>query len=131
MEGFDSTSFLGEELVIFDDPADELLYKAIHGKSGDTALEPEKRLMLAVLEDAIGCVVDYYCLAPRHASDTEKYLKLYGDAEEWLLDDSESERLFSFRNICETLGFDPGYLRKGIGARIAKIKKSEINTKAA
>lgn len=70
-------------------------------------LEPEKRLMLAVLEDAIACFQKYLS-----ARDT-KGKTIFRDAEEWILE-AEKDWLFSFDNVCEVLGFDPQYVRKGL-----------------
>jgi hypothetical protein len=39
--------------------------------------------------------------------------KLFQDAREWLFDHEDNEP-FSFLNVCETLDFDPSYLRRGI-----------------
>ncbi|HWP60446.1 MAG TPA: hypothetical protein VNL14_21295 [Candidatus Acidoferrales bacterium] len=70
-------------------------------------LEPEKRLMLAVLEDAIACF-QKYALArdPRGKA-------LFADAQEWIFA-SDHDWLFSFENVCEMLGFNPKYLREGL-----------------
>jgi hypothetical protein len=70
-------------------------------------LEPEKKLMLAVLEDAIACFQKYV-----FARDAKGKL-LFQEAEEWV-QERAGDWLFSFANICETLGFDPDYLRQGI-----------------
>jgi hypothetical protein len=70
-------------------------------------LEPEKKLMLAVLEDAIACFQKYVL-----ARDG-KGRAMLRDAEEWIMEE-RSEWLFSFENICEVLGFDPQYVRKGL-----------------
>jgi hypothetical protein len=70
-------------------------------------LEPEKKLMLAVLEDAIACFQKYV-----FARDGKGRM-LFREAEEWIQEKS-GDWLFSFANICETLGFDPAYLREGL-----------------
>jgi hypothetical protein len=70
-------------------------------------LEPEKKLMLAVLEDAIACFQKYV-----FARDGKGRM-LFQEAEDWVLD-TNSDWLFSFGNVCETLGFNPEYLRKGL-----------------
>ena len=70
-------------------------------------LEPEKRLMLAVLEDAVACY-------QKHAGARDARGKaIFRDAEEWITEDN-AEWPFSFDNICEILGFDPPYLRQGL-----------------
>jgi hypothetical protein len=70
-------------------------------------LEPEKRLALAVLEDAIACFQKY--LTARDG----KGKTLFREAEEWILEE-KSDWLFSFENICEILGFNPQYIRRGL-----------------
>ena len=62
-------------------------------------LEPEKRLMLAVLEDAIACFQK--CIFARD----KKGKTIFREAEEWMSDEN-SDGPFSFENICEVLGFN-------------------------
>ena len=69
----------------------------------------ERRLMIAVLEDA----VDVYrkqagTLDPRGS-------QLFREAEEWL-EDPDRTWLFSFQNICDVLDIDADYLRRGLHA---------------
>ncbi len=68
-------------------------------------LEGEKRLMLAILKDAVECLEKY-----RGAQSTAGR-ELYQNALEWI-EDKGTEWLFSFDNICDLLGFDPNYLRE-------------------
>ena len=68
-------------------------------------LEGEKRLMLAILKDAVECLEKYR--GTRNSSGRE----LYQNALEWI-EDKSTEWLFSFNNICDFLGFDPDYLRE-------------------
>jgi hypothetical protein len=72
-----------------------------------THLEPEKRLMFAVLEDGVACFMKYVS-----ARDT-RGKKYFRETEEWVLE-GPSERLFSFANLCETLGLNAEYLRHGL-----------------
>ena len=73
----------------------------------NTAKEPETRLLLAVLEDAVHCFQDNVL------ADNGKSKKLFDDAEQWFLEES-GEWIFSFSNVCELLGIDPEYLRAGL-----------------
>jgi len=75
--------------------------------SRKTLLEPEKRLMLAILDDAINCYQENL-LAKRGRAG-----RLFTEAEEWILEKG-SNWIFSFKNICETLGFNPEYVRQGL-----------------
>jgi hypothetical protein len=70
-------------------------------------LDPEKVLMLAVLQDAVTCFQENI------AATCKKKRALYQEAEEWFLA-NEKSYLFSFESICEALGFDVGYFRQGL-----------------
>ncbi len=73
----------------------------------DAAFQPEKRLMLAVLEEAIATF-------QRHAvADTRRSQRLVEEVEEWLSGASDNWP-FSFDNICDALGLDAEYLRAGM-----------------
>ena len=84
-------------------------------------LEPEKKLLLAVLEDAIACFQKYL-----FAKDGKGRV-LFLEAEEWILD-RDTDWLFSFANVCEMLGFEPSYLRDGL--MHWKAQKLENHSKA-
>ena len=73
-----------------------------------THLEAEQELMLAVLEDAITCFQVHF------AARDKKKTRLFRKAEEWILLQEKSNWLFSFDNVCETLGLNPGYIREGL-----------------
>lgn len=70
-------------------------------------LDPEKRLMLAILQDAVACY--------RRNTNTRlgKRRRLFLEVEDWIRD-REDDSLFSFANICETLGISPDYLTRGL-----------------
>lgn len=67
----------------------------------------ERRLMIAVLEDAVNCFMKQI-----HATDP-KARQLFLDAEEWITAEDRTW-FFSFENVCDTLGLDPEYLRAGL-----------------
>ena len=71
-------------------------------------LEPEQKLMLAVLDNAIACFQKYAFTRDR------KGKVLFQEAEYWV-QDTNSDWPFSFANVCETLEFAPDYLRQGLG----------------
>jgi hypothetical protein len=75
------------------DPADIGLIETVYKK---TLREGEARLMLAVLESAVEDFQKY--VLARNPSGK----KLFQKAEEWFLE-KDSDELFSFENICETL----------------------------
>ncbi len=73
----------------------------------DIAFQPEKRLMLAVLEEAIATF-------QRHVpSQTARSLRLVQDVEEWF-NARDQDWPFSFENICGALSLEPEYLRTGM-----------------
>ena len=74
-------------------------------------LEPEQELVLAILTDAIDCILKF-CDEP-----IPMRAKLFSDAHDWLFAQDEREP-FSFLNVCEILNFDPSYLRRGIKAKM-------------
>jgi hypothetical protein len=67
----------------------------------------EENLMVAVLEDASKCFQKY---AFAH-NQQEK--RLFQEVEDWILK-KNSEWLYSFDNICETLQLNPDYIRRGL-----------------
>jgi hypothetical protein len=91
-------------------------------------LEPERVLMLAVLEDAVQCFQDHV------AATRPKHRVLFQESEEWLLDHNNSYP-FSFENICEALGLDPDYLRQGLlrwkDTALANLEGKEYRTRLA
>ena len=70
--------------------------------------DPERRLMAAVLEDVVACLsVDPSLCTGRQRRD-------FLDAEYWLNAPYDSDWVFSFSSVCEALGIDPAYLRRGL-----------------
>jgi hypothetical protein len=72
-----------------------------------TILDPEKRLMLAILEDGIQCYRDNL-----NASRGKKK-RDFDEAAAWIVD-TEGDWVFSFENVCDALGLSPEYLRQGL-----------------
>ncbi|HTM07978.1 MAG TPA: hypothetical protein VL754_06280 [Verrucomicrobiae bacterium] len=70
-------------------------------------LLPEKTLMLAVLEDAVGCFQKYA------SAGSPKMKQMFEEAEQWILE-RDSDWLFSFDQVCSTFGWNPDYIRKGL-----------------
>lgn len=70
---------------------------------------PLKRLMVALIEDAVSCLCRYRYARTRHER------RLFREAEQWLMS-SDGDWPFSFENSCVVLGLDPSALRRGIMA---------------
>jgi len=87
------------------------------------SLEPEKRLMLAVLEDATVCFQKYIFARDGRGKN------LFHAAEKWIMEEG-NDWLFSFENICEVLGFNPQYIRQGLirckETKLARRPKAKI-----
>src|SRR4030095_8081965 len=99
------------------DPVDAGLIEAVYKR---TVRDGEERLMLAVLENAVE-YFQKYVLARKPSGK-----QLFQEAEEWFLD-KDSEALYSFENICETLGLHPDPIRKGLMVwKEAKLKTLSI-----
>ncbi len=84
---------------------DIFLPSQFYGNGGlSRKLEGEKRLMIAIMKDAVECLEKY------RGARTGAGKISYQSAIEWV-EDNDTEWLYSFTNICDLLGFDPEYLR--------------------
>ena len=96
---------------------DVFLPSQFYGTTGlSRKLEGEKRLMIAILKDAVECL-DKYRGARNSLGRSQ-----YQSAIEWVTDHS-TDWLFSFTNICDFLGFDPEYMREVLLKRENKYDK--------
>jgi len=66
-------------------------------------LEPEKKLMLAVLDDAVWTYRKYLFT----------HRILFTEVVDWFFKE-DSDRLFSFQNICDVLELSPERIRQGL-----------------
>ena len=88
-------------------------------------LEPERTLLLAVLEDGIRCYQENLF------ANNGKRRALFDEAKEWLFSD-DTHWFCSFVSICTLLNLEPNYIRRGLRewelrARKATPKKSHGN----
>jgi hypothetical protein len=72
-----------------------------------TPIEPEKMLMLAVLEDAINC------FQVNGMAERGQAKKLFDETVDWFLDEND-DWIFSFGSVCEILQLNPEYVRGGL-----------------
>jgi hypothetical protein len=89
---------------ISSEPTDVDDFERVYKK---TIREREERLMLAVLEEAVQCFQEYVL------STRPREKRLFQEAEEWFLN-KESDYIFSFDYICETLRLHPDHIRQGL-----------------
>jgi len=73
----------------------------------DSSIRPVKKLMMAILEDALRCFQN------NADAKTGSRKRLFEEAEQWLCGEG-GEGPFSFEMVCETLGIEPGFLRSGL-----------------
>jgi hypothetical protein len=108
VRGLESSDTRFDETALAVFQADSLISDQFHATYKSKAcLAPEKSLMLAVLHDAVICFQDNL-----KAHDKRKR-RLFLEAEEWILSEDHLY-LFSFENICASLGFEASYLRQGL-----------------
>jgi len=80
-------------------------------------LEPERTLLLAVLEDGIRCFQENLF------ATGGKRRTLFEEANEWLFSDDASW-FCSFVSVCTLLNLDPNYIRRGLRQWEARARKS-------
>ena len=80
-------------------------YLGVFGRSEN--LEPEKALLLAVLEDAIHCFRHYSTAYERVGQQR------FREAESWIRG-HRRDWVFTFDNVCDLLGIEPDYLHRKI-----------------
>jgi hypothetical protein len=97
----------GEKITSLFRPDILLSAQYFDDRRGKTLLEPEKKLMLAILEDAINCFQE------NHLARCGKSKQLFDEAQGWIFE-VNSDWVFGFENICSALGFNPEYIREGL-----------------
>jgi hypothetical protein len=75
---------------------------------------PEKRLLLAVLEEAVGTYQRYIMATDRRSR------AVLADVEAWFASE-DAVWLYSFVGVCDAIGLDPTYVRSGLARWAAHI----------
>ena len=86
---------------------DVLLPEQYFAPARPVTLSPERRLMLAVLEEAVLTLLKHRKKGNEHGG------RLVRDAERWITA-ADTRWPFAFHNICAALHLDPDYLREGL-----------------
>jgi hypothetical protein len=89
-------------------------------------VEPERILMLAVLEDAI------YCLQKHATCARGRNKRLFDETINWVQTEND-EWLFSFENVCDTVGLNAGRLRRSLLQMVAgryRVKRAALHSAA-
>jgi hypothetical protein len=93
--------------VIGLEPDTFLPVQLVDTRRNDASAMPEKRLLLAVLEDAV-------ITFQRYTNSTQRRgQRLFRETETWVISDDVGWAC-SFRNVCDALGFDAEWLRQGL-----------------
>lgn len=102
-----TTLMSGQELKLFepDTLAPEQFYATLRRSY---FVDPERRLMAAILEDAVSCLSKDLYRSPRGQR------KQFAEAHSWINAEEAEDWIFSFASVCEALGFNPSYLRRGL-----------------
>ena len=96
-----------ENITFLFQPDALMVAQFFEDRGSKTRLEPEKRLMLAILEDAIDCFRD------NHLARHGKKNQLFDKVQRWIFGVSGGW-VFDFENICSVLELNPEYIRKGL-----------------
>jgi len=97
---------------------DTILPAQFFARQGDCQLSPERRLMLAVLEDAVDVALKPPPILSL-ISDTKRRWDAQDEAREWIQSDRRGP--FTFADICDELGLDADYVRGGVRAAIDRL----------
>ena len=88
----------------------EQYFDRLSSRTTDT---PEKRLMFAILVDAV---------IQLQRRNTPVAL----EAERWIRGDDDEEPLFSFQDVCDALGIEAGYLARGLLTRVQHSRPASL-----
>jgi len=106
------------------DPAAWHTYHRLDASQTNLFQEPEKMLMFAILVDAISRFQTFSSANGMHRT------RQFYEVKNWLLNNRQ-DWPFSYRNVCEALGLDPDYLRRGLLRQInlprPRIHRRETN----
>lgn len=93
--------------------ADDIVLPAQLLRRRQALPEPERRLRLAILEDALRYYRDYA------GSTDSRRRALYDDAAEWIASRDRREP-FAFENVCDALGLHPDAVRRALARERAQ-----------
>jgi hypothetical protein len=91
------------------------VHEYLHVYQCRPAETPERRLLAAILRDAIDCYLRDCCAKNRHRK------RSFREAEEWFFGASDNG-IFSLESVCGILNLDPGYIRRSL----IRVKDKEL-----
>lgn len=95
---------------------DVMLPTQFWGPGEDPRSEPEKRLMAAVLEEAVATLLN------RAGDRSHEGSLLMEEARRWFASDARSGP-FAFATICDVLGLDENGIRQALAAKLAEYQR--------
>jgi hypothetical protein len=104
-QGSDEGTLPEEAKQWFAQPDVLCLHEYLRIYTGEPAETPERRLVAAVLRDAIECYLRT-CRAPNRRKKRN-----FREVEEWFFR-SDDSGVFSLENVCAILNLAPGYIRR-------------------
>ena len=89
--------------------AEALLPLQFYGnRRGAATIEPLRRLMVAMLVDAVRCFQTRFAARPARRQE-------FAEVRSWIFSD-EDDGTFSFKGVCDALEIDPKTIRKEAGS---------------
>jgi hypothetical protein len=122
MNDRNAQDYNGDLKMLFE-PDELAAYEYRKTSERKTFFEPERRLVYAVLEDAVLCFQRFI------NATSKKEKQLYQEAAAWIFE-REDKGIFSFASICDICGFDPDFLRMGLRRRREQKRLSGASGKA-
>jgi hypothetical protein len=104
---YNDDRFSQEEARLFRQPDVLCVGEYLHVYQGRPADTPERRLIAAILRDAVDCYLRDCFTKNRHRK------RSFREAEEWFFK-SDDYGVFSLENVCGVLNIDPGYIRRSL-----------------
>ena len=99
--------FSQEEARLFHQPDVLCVGEYLHVYQGRPSETPERRLIAAILRDAVDCYLRDCSTKNRHRK------RSFREAEEWFFK-ADDYGVFSLDNVCGVLNIDPGYIRRSL-----------------
>jgi len=99
--------FSPEEAQLFRQPDVLCVDEYLHVYRARPPETPERRLLVALLRDAIDCYLRDCCTENRHRKSS------FREAEEWFFS-TDDYGVFSLENVCDVLDINAGYIRRSL-----------------
>lgn len=123
----DSIPFLSRPHGIHVGAGEEDVYDWLEAHSSTGEFDPARKLLAAVLIDAIEICRGRAVVGNKHERKSSGVLR---ETEEWIFGHCSAELVTSFSNICEVLGLDPNSVRKHMkSSAVKKVQSDNGNSK--